>query len=159
MRNFSSACAMSVALNSNVIYRLKTVWSVLTKSEKSSYDNLKSTFSPGSTNWGILRELHKSAVSPAILHSGLFLQDLIAIEETACDEKNGKINLKKLLVVHERIGTLCMYQQEKYMFAKHALISDMLANDFQRQAVEYAEDTQLYVMCKIANTVDSGGKK
>ena len=133
-RNFSGACAFHSALTSTPIHRLKIAWSKLSASDMKKYKALHKIFGYSGGGWQLLRKLHRQAHAPAILHTGLFLQDLVGIDEGQVDHlKNGKVNFKKLLKIHEKVDTIAMYQQEDYQFKQDLVIQSVIKEDFEAQ--------------------------
>jgi len=132
-RNFSGSCAFHSALTSTPIHRLKMAWSKLSASDLKKFKQLKDIFGFGS-NWVLLRKLHRTAHSPAVLHTGLFLQDLVGLDEGhANHQKDGSVNFKKLLKLHEKIDTIAMYQQEEYQFKHNLVLQHVIKDDFKAQ--------------------------
>jgi len=132
LRNFSSLCAFNSALNSTPIQRLKDAWNTIPNATMKQLEDIKQIFSM-QDNWKTLRRLHREAHAPAILHTGLFLQDIVAIDEGNEDQLNGKVNFKKLLRLYEKIATISMYQQSGYQFKENPLIHQIIQEDFKVQ--------------------------
>ena len=108
-------------------------WGQLSKPSIKKFKALQAIFRHGN-NWKLLRKLHRQAHAPAILHTGLFLQDLVGLDEGNTDRlKNGKVNFKKLLKLHEKIDTIAMYQQEEYQFKEDQVVQSVINEDFKAQ--------------------------
>merc|ERR1712087_256589 len=132
-RNFSGSCAIHSALTSTPIHRLKVAWGRLSKPDIKKFKELQSIFGFGN-NFKRLRKLHNQAHAPAILHTGLFLQDLVALDEGHANRlKDGTVNFKKLLKLHEKIDTIAMYQQEEYPFKEDLVVQSVINEDFKAQ--------------------------
>ena len=133
-RNFNGSCAFHSALTSTPIHRLKVAWSKLSGADMKKYKELQKIFGYAGDNWQLLRKLHRQAHAPAILHTGLFLADLVGIDEGQQSHlKNGKVNFKKLLKLHEKIDTIAMYQQEEYHFKNDKFLQTVIIEDFKAQ--------------------------
>jgi len=130
LRNFSSLCAFNSALNSTPIQRLKDAWNTIPNATMKQLEDIKQIFSM-QDNWKTLRRLHREAHAPAILHTGLFLQDIVAIDEGNEDQLNGKVNFKKLLRLYEKIATISMYQQSGYQFKRKPTNTSNYSRRFQ----------------------------
>ena len=68
--------------------------------------------------------------------------------------KNGKVNFKKLLKLHEKIDTIAMYQQEEYGFANDLVIQSVINEDFKAQ-LEVDDD----FLFKISSSVKKSDSK
>jgi len=108
-------------------------------------------------NWKTLRRMHREAHAPAILHTGLFLQDIVAIDEGVDDQLNGRVNIKKLLRLHEKIATISMYQQSGYQFKDDPLIQQVIQEDFKAQEKLTAD--HLFDFSTVAKDKDSVKRK
>eukprot|EP01083_Nonionella_stella_P218477 783434_1 len=86
LRNFSACCAVNFGLSANVLFRLKDAWAHVSKRELKQYTEIQNIYK-GKKNWELLRVLHKKATAPSILHTGLFLQDLLNTDEGNDDKK------------------------------------------------------------------------
>jgi len=148
-RNFSGSCAFHSAMASTAIYRLKVAWSKLSSADTKKWKALHDTFGYDGAGYKLLRKLHRQAHAPAILHTGLFLQDLVGIDEGHENKlKNGTVNFKKLLKLHEKIDTIAMYQQETYKFKEDLVVQSVFQDDFDAQ--EKLDDDFLYtISCNV----------
>merc|ERR1712129_498571 len=102
-RNFSGSCAFHSALTSTPIHRLKIAWSKLSSADTKKYKELQKIFGYSGDNWQLLRKFHRQAHAPAILHTGLFLADLVGIDEGQQNHlKNGKRRLIRLPCINKK---------------------------------------------------------
>merc|ERR1719242_2153067 len=114
LRNFSACCAVYYGLNANALFRQKAAWSGVNNHDMKDYKNIKNLFS-SDDNQKKLRLQHKKAHAPSILHTGLFLQDLLTTDEALDDKKkDGNVNFTKLHRMYVLIEKICMYQQSQY---------------------------------------------
>ncbi|KAI8845457.1 ras guanine nucleotide exchange factor domain-containing protein [Chytridium lagenaria] len=82
MRNFNSAHAVTSALTSASLHRLRRTWEKVPKRALSALKELRASFS-ASSNWSALRSLiSASRTLPTVPWLGLHLRDLVLIEET-----------------------------------------------------------------------------
>jgi len=154
-RNFSGSCAFHSALTSTPIHRLKIAWSKLSSADTKKYKELQKIFGYSGDNWQLLRKFHRQAHAPAILHTGLFLADLVGIDEGQQNHlKNGKVNFKKLLKLHEKIDTIAMYQQEEYQFKNDKFLQTVICEDFKAQ-----QDVDSDFLFKISSSVKESDTK
>jgi len=141
MRNFSSCCAVKVALMSNPIHRLKSCWSTLPKKHEEAFTEIQQIFD-SARNWPELRKLHRQSPTPAILHIGVLLQDIVFIDEGNVERKDGIINFSRLMRLYAQIEMLSMYQQEAYAFKEDTIIQQVLEEDLKAQ--EKLDDEYLW---------------
>ena len=80
LRNYNSLCAIFSALNSAPIHRLKLSWKRVPAKYLLMFANFQAIFSRD-FNHRNLRALFRTAPAPAIPHLGLFLQDLVFIDD------------------------------------------------------------------------------
>jgi len=80
LQNYDALRAVLTALNSSAVYRLKFAWQSVSKSAMHQFEELKRLFdiSKNSKNY---RCMFRDCLPPAIPYFGLFLQDLVFIEE------------------------------------------------------------------------------
>ncbi|ETO09746.1 hypothetical protein RFI_27630 [Reticulomyxa filosa] len=143
---------------SNPIFRLKACWSVRfsvllvvfvlifmciyrAKKQEESFAEIQQLFD-SAHNWAALRKLHRQAPTPAILHIGVLLQDIVFIDEGNVERKDGIINFSRLMRLYEKIEMLSMYQQESYSFKEDTMIQQVLEEDFKAQ--EKLDDEHLW---------------
>ena len=154
LRNFAGLCAFHSALTSTPVHRLKDAWGQVPDKHLKIFDGFSDIFSMDD-NWGNLRKLHSEAHAPAILHTGIFLQDLVAIDEVQEDRKEGKVNFQKLIKLYEKIETICMYQQAGYDLKENQYIQKVLLDDFKAQ--QSLDDNHLFQFSSDVKKKDAGG--
>jgi len=95
LRNFQGMMAISSALNTSSISRLKSVWALLTERDKAHFDALQNLFC-ATENFKGYRKRFAEASKPALPFLGLFLRDLTIINEIPSDFDDGSINYYKM---------------------------------------------------------------
>jgi len=138
-QNFTSLCAIYSALNAAPIHRLSHAWEKVQPKEKKIYDEIKAVFSHH-RNQKNLRAALRTAKPPSVPHIGIFLQDLVFIEEgneTTRKDLGKKfkktINLSKCNRLFERIEFMKGFQKKPYEFKSKPPIEAKLYADFKGQ--------------------------
>jgi len=145
INNFNSLCAIFSALNSAPIHRLKEAWAKLSKVETDSFEQFKNIFSRD-FNHRNLRQIFQRCTPPTIPHIGLFLQDLVFIDDgntsTIKQENFGQksmLNFSKSVRTAERIKTIRLYQNHSYKFEEDEECQKVLQEEFDKYK-EITED-------------------
>merc|ERR1712228_425082 len=142
MRNFSACCAINFGLSSTVIYRLKDAWKDVKKRDLDTFNKIQAIYKTQG-NWPLLRVLHKNAHAPSILHTGLFLQDLLNTDEGNDDmAKDGTVNFNKLKQTYVLIEQISMYQQSSYKIKTNQIMQQYLKNRWKKE--ETYNDEKMY---------------
>jgi len=147
LRNFNSLCAIFSALNSAPIFRLKLAWKRVPTKYVSMFTNFQTIFSR-ELNHRNLRQLFRTAPAPAIPHLGLFLQDLVFIDDGNSNKienhnlrKGAMVNFSKCVRITERVKRIELYQQHSYTdsanladrsLADNKVLQKMLLMEFGR---------------------------
>ena len=157
LRNFSACCAINFGLSANVVYRLKDAWNGVSKQEAKQYTEIQLIYK-GKKNWELLRILHKNAHAPSILHTGLFLQDLLNTDEGNDDKKkDGTVNFTKLKKTYQLIEQISMYQSSSYFKIKTNPIMQSYLTKIWKKQEAYNED-KMYKISTIVKNKDAEGK-
>ena len=139
-KNYNSLCAVFSALNSAPIHRLKLAWKRVPERHIQMFEQFKVIFKRD-FNHRNLRQLFRNAAAPSIPHIGLFLQDLVFIDDGNSSHKvnenfvqHGKmVNFSKSVRLFDRIKNIRLYQQHPYTKIKENLIvQKMLLDEFER---------------------------
>lgn len=119
-QDYSCLYAVYTSLNSACIFRLKHCWAKLPTAERKLFEQFKELFAQKPGNFKNLRFCLRNAAPPAIPHIGIFLKDLVFIED-GNDSKVDKekflsstINLTKYNRLFERIQFLQSFQRKPY---------------------------------------------
>lgn len=88
-------------LKQTSVQRIKDMWSDLQPRLRKVFDDLDMQFRPVG-NWSSARTLLKTKPPPTVPHLGMFLTDLVFIEEGAPDIVDGLINFEK----HRKIAQM-----------------------------------------------------
>eukprot|EP00484_Ammonia_sp_Unknown_P018104 CAMPEP_0197028260 /NCGR_PEP_ID=MMETSP1384-20130603/7984_1 /TAXON_ID=29189 /ORGANISM="Ammonia sp." /LENGTH=649 /DNA_ID=CAMNT_0042457231 /DNA_START=84 /DNA_END=2033 /DNA_ORIENTATION=+ len=157
LRNFSACCAINFGLSANVVYRLQDAWKGVSNKEMKQYGEIQTIFK-GKKNWELLRVLHKNAHAPSILHTGLFLQDLLNTDEGNEDtRKDGTVNFLKLKQTYTLIEQICMYQGEQYDIKQDLVMQTYLRETWDRQ--KSYNDDKMYKISQIVKAKDAENKE
>eukprot|EP01084_Bolivina_argentea_P220276 373346_1 len=122
LRNYNSLCAIYSALNSGPIHRLKACWKRIPEKYIQIFENFKTIFSR-ELNHRNLRQLFRNSPAPSIPHIGLFLQDLVFIDDgnsTKIEIDNFKqhgsmVNFSKCVRITDRVKNIRLYQTHPYL--------------------------------------------
>ena len=157
MRNYSGCCAINFGLNANVLYRLKDAWNGVSKKRLKQYEEIRYIYK-GKKGWEALRILHKNAHAPAILHCGLFLQDILNTDEGYDNLKDGKVNFARLKQTYNHIERIRMYQQSSYFKIKsNLMMQKYLENEWKRQ--ESYDDDKMFKISTIIKRKDANNEE
>lgn len=115
LKNYNSLCAVLGALNSSPIHRLKVAWAQVPQKKLEVLESFKAIF-VNTQNFLNFRTTFRTVSPPAIPYFGLFLQDLVFIDENDDLEQQGHmINFNKYVRTMDRIKTgLAIYQNFPY---------------------------------------------
>merc|ERR1712087_741065 len=80
LKNYNSLCAVLGALNSSPIHRLKSAWQRVPEKQLNLFESFKQIF-VNTRNFRNFRQLFRNMSPPAIPYFGLFLQDLVFIDD------------------------------------------------------------------------------
>jgi len=150
--NFSALCALFSALNSAPIHRLKTLWKKLSEKENKYFEIWRNIFDSGGNHRNLRANL-RSTTGACIPHIGIFLQDLVFIEDGNDTQKKIKIeenkqaanlvNFGKQLKLVDRIQYIQRYQQNKYDSSiiknENEVFQKALIDEFEKYK-DYTED-------------------
>jgi len=120
-RNYNSLCSVFSALKSAPIHRLKLAWSRVPDKNRQQFEEWSLIFCRDFNHRNLRTLLRKAGGNPCIPHIGVFLQDLVFIDEgnkRKMEEANfGKIemlNFNKCVRIADRIKNLQLFQQNNY---------------------------------------------
>jgi len=134
LRNFQSLCAFHGALSSVPIHKLKHAWSYVPAKHIARFEEMKVIFNTRN-NMGNLRKLHREAHAPLVPYTGIFLSDLVSIEEGNKKNKDdGSVNFAKLMRLSNAIDNILLYQRTTYEVEDDAAIQSLLLEDFKCNA-------------------------
>jgi hypothetical protein len=121
LNNFHAVLAIVCAFKSPAIGRLHATLDLfhkrfLTKKEKAFLQEAE-TLADSSGNWRKMRTTMEAAVPPGVPHIGIFLSDLLWIDEGNPETlPNGLINFAKKRLIGVIIQRLRAFQQRRYAF-------------------------------------------
>jgi len=121
LKNFNSLCAVLGALNSSPIHRLKAAWQKVPEKQLNLFESFKAIF-VNTRNFRNFRTMFRNVSPPAIPYFGLFLQDLVFIDDGNDQFKqidNFKqhgfmVNFNKCVRTMDRIKNIRLYQTNSY---------------------------------------------
>ena len=134
LRNFQSLCAFHGALSSVPIHKLKHAWSYVPAKHVARFEEMRVIFNTRN-NMANLRKLHREAHAPLVPYTGIFLSDLVSIEEGNKKHKDdGTVNFAKLMRLSEAIDNILLYQRTRYEITDNYEIQQLLLDDFKINA-------------------------
>ncbi|ETO37008.1 Ras guanine nucleotide exchange factor [Reticulomyxa filosa] len=162
-RNFNSLCAVFSALNSAAVHRLKLAWEKVPEKQKQQFEQFKIIFSRD-FNHRNLRQLFRNAAAPSIPHIGIFLQDLVFIDDGHENTKEVEnlggrkmVNFSKSQRMADRIKNIQMYQQHPYTDVQESdVVQRILLEEFSKLK-EITED-QIWDMSTEVKRADERDK-
>ncbi|GBN64867.1 Ras-specific guanine nucleotide-releasing factor RalGPS2 [Araneus ventricosus] len=111
LKNFNSMMAILSALESAPIQRLTNTWSLVSKSQKQTYDNLSELLS-WENNFRCLRDHMSTVKGPCVPYLGLYMNDIIGIyADYPLNEISNSVRLAKMEKV---IKSVLLYQGSNY---------------------------------------------
>ena len=121
LKNFNSLCAVIGALNSSPIHRLKVAWQKVSQKQLNLFESFKKIF-VNTRNFHDYRTMFRGLSPPAIPYFGLFLQDLVFIDDgndqfrhIANFKQHGYgVNFNKCVRMADRIKNMTLYQASSY---------------------------------------------
>ena len=140
-RNYNSLCAVFSALNSAPIHRLKLCWQRVPERNRMAFDRWSQIFSRDFNHRNLRQLLRRAGGNPCIPHIGLFLQDLVFIDEgnrgkqQLSNFKNTEmLNFKKCVRIADRIKNLQLFQKHKYAdtMKQNRRLQKVLLREFQK---------------------------
>jgi len=165
LKNYNSLCAILGALNSSPIHRLKQAWQRVPEKQLAMFESFKIIFI-NTKNFRNFRQTFRNISPPAIPYFGLFLQDLVFIDDGNDSYKkidNFKqhgfmVNFNKCVRTMDRIKNIKLYQTNPYIDGKHVKSLDFLQKllyENLHQMRDYTED-QIW---KISDAVKAADQK
>merc|ERR1712087_914335 len=140
-RNYNSLCSVFSALKSAPIHRLKLAWSRVPDKNRQQFEEWSLIFCRDFNHRNLRTLLRKAGGNPCIPHIGVFLQDLVFIDEgnkKKNEEANfGKIemlNFNKCVRIADRIKNLQLFQQNNYDAKMKAdlVMQEVLLQEFEK---------------------------
>ena len=125
LNNFQATFELISATTIKSIYRLKKTWKQLSKQDKQLHEELLEYIQPKG-NFKFLRNEIKKSIPPCIPYIGLYLKDLIFIEDGNPNEINGKINFTKRTKISNLLKEINSYQQVPFELIIIKELSDKL---------------------------------
>ena len=131
LRNFQSLCAFHGALTSVPIHKLKHAWTYVPAKHIARFEEMRVIFNTRN-NMANLRKLHREAHAPLVPYTGIFLSDLVSIEEGNRKRKDdGSVNFAKLMRLSNAIDNILLYQRTPYEYHDDPAIQNLLLEDFK----------------------------
>ena len=148
LKNFNSLCAVLGALNSSPIHRLKCAWARVPEKQLALFEDFKKIF-VNTRNFRNFRTQFRNVSPPAIPYFGLFLQDLVFIDDgnaSSIQHVNLKqhgfmVNFNKCVRTMDRIKNgLAMYQKTPYHAVKAQRTLQKILYQELHNMSKYGED-------------------
>jgi len=128
--NLNSLCAIMTGIRSTPIFRLKKTFASL----KPKHAKLLLRFNEllkSDKNQKNLRQRMATLVQPGIPHVGLFLSDILFIDDGNVNSIQDKINFHKYTLLNERIDWCLLFQSYPFRFRKLEKVQDELEKSFK----------------------------
>ena len=145
------------ALRSTPIWKLKDAWKLVPNKHIVFYKELISLFDT-KQNMGNLRAAHKEAKAPMVPYTGIFLSELVGIEEKKKDSKAKKaINFEKLVSISQSIDRALIFQKTPYKMKLDVPMQHFLKNQIYDDIHQMSsiDEDYLYDFSKTAAKQDA----
>ncbi|KAL4749895.1 hypothetical protein BDW72DRAFT_122638 [Aspergillus terricola var. indicus] len=133
LQNYSAVVSILSGLQSAPVYRLGRTWAMVTQRDCDTLEPLQALIS-SEQNHQTYRNVLRRAVPPCIPFLGLFLKDLVFIEdgnpELTPDER--LINFSKYSMLASTIDTVQRFQEAMYCLQPVPELQEYLATELQR---------------------------
>jgi len=126
LQNYNGVFEITTGLQQAAVYRLKKTWEKVKPKMKKKYDNLQ-LITQTDGNYKLYRQEIANCDFPLVPYLGIFLSDLVYVEESLPDNlEGGFINFTKRTVLAEIFKTITSIQLYSYNFIVEANIQDFL---------------------------------
>jgi uncharacterized protein YqkB len=136
--NFNGVKEITAGLALSSVQRLKKAWSAVKPKVKQTYNDLTDRCA----NMQSLRQLPHSTTPPLVPYLGVYLTDLVFIEDgnpnTFEEDGSTFINFRKMSIMGEVLMEISSYQHDRYAYNK---LDDLY---FYLLTMETHSDTELY---------------
>ncbi|KAL2838041.1 ras guanine nucleotide exchange factor domain-containing protein [Aspergillus pseudoustus] len=140
LHNYSAVVSILSGLESAPIYRLGRTWAMVTERTCSTLEPLQALTS-SDQNYQIYRNTLRQAVPPCIPFLGLFLKDLVFIEDgNSATTPEGLINFSKYTMLASTAHELQGFQQASYNLTPVPELQEYLATQLQAAAAGDAHE-------------------
>ncbi|KAL9642462.1 hypothetical protein ABK040_011030 [Willaertia magna] len=157
IHNYNTLYDIVAGINSNPIHRLKKTWELVPEKWITKFQELLTLTSPKKSYSALREALEKNADQTVLPYIGMYLTDLLFIEEGNTDftKEGNLINFSKRRLLGQVILQIQTYQQKAYQFEIIPLLHQRLSKLIYRPMDELYE-----ISCKLeAPPVNNGKKK
>ncbi|XP_076020156.1 ras-specific guanine nucleotide-releasing factor 2-like isoform X3 [Genypterus blacodes] len=153
LNNYNGVLEITSALNRTAIYRLKKTWAKVCKQTKALMDRLQKTVS-SEGRFKNLRETLKNCNPPCVPYLGMYLTDLVFIEEGTSNftEEGGLVNFSKMRMISHIIREIRQFQQAPYRIEQQPKVTQFLLD----KTLVMDEDTLYELSLKVEPRVPPG---
>ncbi|XP_028614784.1 ras-specific guanine nucleotide-releasing factor 1 isoform X3 [Grammomys surdaster] len=114
LQNYNAVLEVTSSINRSAIFRLQKTWLKVSKQTKSLFDKLQKLVSTDG-RFKTLRDTLKKCDPPCVPYLGIYLTDLVFIEEgTPNYTEEGLINFSKMRMISHIIREIRQFQQSSY---------------------------------------------
>jgi len=132
MNNFHISFAVSSALGSDSVYRLKRTKELLPTRTVEKISTLNALYAKACTSDKYRVCLRKAVQNPCVPYIGTTLKDLTFAHDGNADFLRGMVNFHKRMLMSTSIQQLDQFQKKKYTFEAVAFIQDQLNADLTK---------------------------
>uniref|UniRef100_H3A1F4 Ras protein specific guanine nucleotide releasing factor 1 n=1 Tax=Latimeria chalumnae TaxID=7897 RepID=H3A1F4_LATCH len=126
LHNYNAVLEVTSSLNRSAIFRLKKTWLKVSKQTKTLIDKLQKLVS-SEGRFKNLREALKNCDPPCVPYLGMYLTDLVFIEEgTPNYTEDGLVNFSKMRMISHIIREIRQFQQTAYKIDHEAKVTQYL---------------------------------
>jgi len=144
--NFLMSFAISSAVGSNPVYRLKRTKELLERRTVERIDILKHLYAKGASGSTYREALDRAVQSACVPYIGTTLKDLTFTHDGNKDHICGMINFYKRVLMSDSMQQFDQFQRKRYPFEPVTFIQDQLREDFLRMEGPDGSEGRLYEM-------------
>jgi RasGEF domain/RhoGEF domain/RasGEF N-terminal motif len=135
LQNFTSLIAISSALDDPAVHRLKATFAALSPKYRALIETIKRIFDP-TKSYKAFRTRYANCRSPCVPFIGVYLRDIVFIEDGNPDDVRGLINVHKRSLAHDVLSDLLQHQEHPYAVKENQRFQHYLAN----YTIDYDDD-------------------
>jgi len=142
--NFLMSYAISAALGSNPIYRLKKTKEQLGPRTLEKIEKLNELYAKAASSDLYRMALKHAVTNPCVPYIGTTLHDLTFTHDGNKDTVCGMVNFSKRVLMFDSIQQLDQFQKKRYLFEPVPFIQEQLRKDFKRMESDEGKEEVLY---------------
>lgn len=114
-------------LTSPFLSRLRRTWEGVNPKLRNSMDEMEGLLSPHE-NFTHFRNIVEKVDPPCIPYIGIYLSDLVVLDESMSDDVQGLINFAKREKIARILSNMSLFQQKPYVFRSVGILREYLSS-------------------------------